>query len=128
MCVEWIHGDFHSQLFHHSSQINPPTTFFNSLLFPLSSYLVSMKSTAYLTLIMTVNWIFEIISFYNDTTSTFFDIINALQGVFIFFIFLCLPRPLKMIKHWWRDRGSFQVIVEEKPPRSNDIQLNILRQ
>lgn len=104
--------------------INPPTIFIFSLL-----YLVSMKSTAYLTLIMTVNWIFEIISFYNETSSTFFDIINALQGIFIFFIFVCLPRPRKFIKYWWKDRGSFQVVSTiEKAQNSNEIQMSILKQ
>ncbi|XP_070491185.1 probable G-protein coupled receptor Mth-like 14 [Chironomus tepperi] len=84
-----------------------------------------MKSTAYLTLIMTVNWIFEIISFYNETSSTLFDIINALQGLLIFFIFVCLPRPMKLIKHWWKDRGSFEVI-SQKP--LNEIQMTSLKQ
>jgi hypothetical protein len=82
-----------------------------------------MKSTAYLTLIMTVNWIFEIISFYNETSSTLFDIINALQGVFIFFIFVCLPRPMTLIKHWWKDRGSFQVLPDK---HLNEIQMTSL--
>lgn len=76
-----------------------------------------MKSTAFLTIIMAVNWIFEIISFYAETSGTFFDIINALQGVLIFLVFVCLPRPLELIKqhlrHFWRDRGSFQVLPDD---------------
>src|SRR5690349_16208893 len=74
----------------------------------------SMKSTAFLTIIMTINWIFEIISFYAEASSTLFDIINALQGVLIFLMFVCLPRPLKLIREWWKDRGSFQVIPDDK--------------
>lgn len=88
----------------------------------------SMKSTAFLTIIMTINWIFEIISFYAETSSTIFDIINALQGVLIFLMFVCLPRPMKLIKHWWSDRGSFQVLRDSdslaKP--TNDIQMTSL--
>lgn len=110
--------------------INPPTFFnFSYFLHLTLLLLVSMKSTAYLTLIMTVNWIFEIISFYNETSSTFFDIINALQGVFIFFIFVCLPRPRNFLKYWWKDRGSFQIVPMEKPPsNNNEIQMRILKQ
>lgn len=86
-----------------------------------------MKSTAYLTIIMTINWIFEIISFYNETSSTLFDIINALQGVLIFLMFVCMPRPLRLIESWWKDRGSFQVL-DNKPSNSNDIQMTSLCQ
>lgn len=91
----------------------------------LLAHCFSMKSTAFLTIIMTINWIFEIISFYAETSSTIFDIINALQGVLIFLMFVCLPRPMKLIKHWWNDRGSFQVLRDSdslaKP--TNDIQM-----
>jgi len=78
-----------------------------------------MKSTAYLTIIMTINWIFEIISFYNETSFMFFDIMNALQGVWIFIMFVCLPRPMKLIKGWWKDRGSFKVLTT-----SEDVPMN----
>lgn len=84
-----------------------------------------MKSTAFLTIIMTINWIFEIISFYNETSSTLFDIINALQGVLIFLMFVCLPQNLKLVGKWWNDRGSFQVLDDfERSP--NDIQMTSL--
>lgn len=86
----------------------------------------SMKSTAFLTIIMTINWIFEIISFYAETSSTLFDIINALQGVLIFLMFVCLPRPLKLIGKWWNDRGSFQVLDNNFEKPSNDIQMTAL--
>ncbi|CRK89467.1 CLUMA_CG003206, isoform A [Clunio marinus] len=86
-----------------------------------------MKSTAFLTIIMTINWIFEIISFYNETSSTLFDIINALQGVLIFLMFVCLPRPLKLIGQWWNDRGSFQVLDNNfEKQTSDDIQMTTL--
>lgn len=71
------------------------------------------RSTAYLYIIMTVNWIFEIISFYihtSDASLVLFDILNALQGIVIFIIFVSLPQPLGVIKRWWRDRGSFEVV------------------
>lgn len=120
--------------------INPPTSedYFKFLIifFTLPSSF-SMKSTAYLTLIMTINWIFEIISFYNETSSTFFDIINALQGIFIFFMFICLPRPMKFIKYWWKDRGSILLdsssdtrakATTTKTQNNNEIQMSLLKQ
>lgn len=96
-----------------------------------SLYDSRMKSTAFLTTIMTINWIFEIISFYVDAPSTMFDIVNALQGVFIFLMFVCTPRPLELIKRWWKDRGSFKVLDnnnqqdDRRRPR-NDIQMTSL--
>lgn len=78
---------------------------------------------------MTINWIFEIISFYNETSSTLFDIINALQGVLIFLMFVCLPRPMKLIEKWWNDRGIYQVVNDdniEKSSSPNDIQMTSL--
>lgn len=70
----------------------------------------SARSTAYLYLIMTINWIFEIISFYTHAPSSsslvLFDVLNALQGVVIFIIFLCLPRPKLIITRWWKSQGS----------------------
>lgn len=97
-------------------------------LFSLSLFLdCSMKSTAFLTIIMTINWIFEIISFYAEASSTLFDIVNALQGVLIFLMFVCLPRPMKLIQEWWKDRGSFEVLPDEsnsaKSPNEGDIQM-----
>lgn len=94
----------------------------------VSNFHFRMISTAFLTIIMTINWIFEIISFYNETSADLFDIFNALQGVFIFLMFVCLPRPLKLIESWWKDRGSFRVLDDEssftKSP--NDIQMTSL--
>ncbi|XP_031631586.1 probable G-protein coupled receptor Mth-like 14 [Contarinia nasturtii] len=39
----------------------------------------------------------------------FFDVLIALQGVFIFIIFVCLPKPLKMIKRWWIAKGTLDI-------------------
>lgn len=76
---------------------------------------------------MTINWIFEIISFYNETSSTMFDIINALQGVLIFLMFVCLPRPMKLIQAWYKDRGSFEVLPDNDLRGShNKIQMTML--
>lgn len=36
----------------------------------------------------------------------FFDILIALQGVFILMIFICSPQPLKIIKRWWVATGT----------------------
>lgn len=48
-----------------------------------------------------------------DTISPFaiFDIFIALQGLFIFIIFVCSPKPLWMIKRWWISSGSLDVVV-----------------
>jgi hypothetical protein len=86
-----------------------------------------MKSTAFLTIIMTINWIFEIISFYTETSGVFFDIINALQGVLIFLVFVCLPRQLEFVRQWWKDRGSFQVLPDDSAQKApSDIQMKSL--
>lgn len=39
----------------------------------------------------------------------FFDVLIALQGVFIFIIFICSPKPLRIIKRWWIATGSLDV-------------------
>lgn len=46
-----------------------------------------------------------------DTISpfAFFDILIALQGVFIFIIFVCSSTPLWIIKRWWIASGSLDV-------------------
>lgn len=76
----------------------------------------SARSTAYLFIIMTMNWVFEIISFYITSTTTveLFDILNALQGINIFIIFVSLPRPLHIIKRWWSDRGEWDTTEMEQ--------------
>lgn len=92
-----------------------------SLFFPSIFY--SARSTAYLYLIMTINWIFEIISFYTQTPSSsslvLFDVLNALQGVVIFIIFLCLPRPKRIITRWWKSQGSLDCNTTEMEVLNN---------
>lgn len=63
-----------------------------------------------------MNWVFEIISFYITSTTTveLFDILNALQGINIFIIFVSLPRPLHIIKRWWSDRGEWNTTEMEQ--------------
>lgn len=39
----------------------------------------------------------------------FFDVLIALQGVIIFILFVCLPRPMRIIKRWWIESGSLDV-------------------
>lgn len=65
---------------------------------------------------MAMNWLFEIISFYVSSSSSveLFDILNALQGIVIFIIFVSLPRPLHIIKHWWSDRGELNTTEMEQ--------------
>lgn len=48
-----------------------------------------------------------------DTISPFaiFDIFIALQGLFIFIIFVCSPKPLWMIKSWWISSGSLDLVA-----------------
>lgn len=38
----------------------------------------------------------------------FFDVLIALQGVFIFIIFICSPKPLKIVKRWWVANGVYK--------------------
>lgn len=51
---------------------------------------------------MTITWLCEILSFYFTSAHLspilFLDIINALQGVFIFLLFVCLPQPFSLIR------------------------------
>lgn len=75
---------------------------------------------------MAINWIFEIISFYvqgSESSLVLFDIINALQGILIFLIFVYLPYPRNIIIKWWKDRGSLEICETElevlKQPNNN---------
>lgn len=73
---------------------------------------------------MTINWIFEIISFYIETQLVIFDVLNALQGLTIFLIFVCLPRPLRLIKRWWKHRGSYEVPRNNRDGHNNSVNMN----
>lgn len=39
----------------------------------------------------------------------FFDVLIALQGVFILIIFICSPKPMRIIRRWWVAGGSLDV-------------------
>lgn len=53
----------------------------------------------------------------------FFDVLIALQGVIIFIVFVCLPRPMRIIKRWWVAGGSFDVAAyAELELRQNNLQ------
>jgi hypothetical protein len=52
----------------------------------------------------------ELITYFSGAGAiTLLDAFNSLQGVFIFFVFVCLPRPRKLIKKWWINRGSIDL-------------------
>ncbi|XP_059622706.1 probable G-protein coupled receptor Mth-like 14 [Phlebotomus argentipes] len=79
----------------------------------------SAKATFYMYCIQAICFIFEIISFYANGNNIIlmFDTINALQGLLILTIFICFPHTLKIIKMWWKDRGS-HVISESSGAES----------
>lgn len=61
---------------------------------------------------LTVSYINAAITPADTTTMSpfaFFDILIASQGVFIFMIFICSPKPLKIVKRWWVASGSLDV-------------------
>lgn len=39
----------------------------------------------------------------------FVEVLVALQGVLIFILFVCLPKPLRVVKRWWIESGSFDI-------------------
>lgn len=43
------------------------------------------------------------------TPFSLIEIFIALQGVFIFIIFVCLPKPSRIVKRWWVAGGSLEV-------------------
>lgn len=53
----------------------------------------------------------------------FIEVFIALQGVFIFIIFVCLPKPLRVVKRWWVASGSLNVAafteLETLKPNNN---------
>lgn len=77
----------------------------------------SARATCILFAIQSVCFISELITFYvTNEESIFFELINAMQGVFILLLFILMPKPLLIIRQWWSgDRGS--LIVEQQPPR-----------
>ena len=80
---------------------------------------------------MAINWIFEIISFYVQTAEIsfdIFDILNGLQGLVIFTIFVTLKKPFTIIKRWYKDSGSLDVReAENEANRINETEMQPLR-
>ncbi|XP_055692388.1 probable G-protein coupled receptor Mth-like 14 [Lutzomyia longipalpis] len=97
-----------------------PDTHFTKLCTKEMEYVKqSAKATFYMYCIQAICFIFEIISFYANGNNIIlmFDTINALQGLLILTIFVCFPHTLKIIKSWWKDRGS-HVVTEANPAES----------
>lgn len=71
---------------------------------------------------MSICMVIEIITSHLNATMTetdstlspfaFFDILIALQGLFIFIIFICSKNSLRIIRRWWVNTGSLDVITE----------------
>lgn len=76
----------------------------------------SARATCILFAIQSVCFISELITFYvTNEESIFFELINAMQGVFILLLFILMPKPLMILRQWWSgDRGS---LVVEQPQR-----------
>lgn len=75
------------------------------------------RSVAILFGLMIVCMSVEMISSFINSTSdksaasplAFIEVLIALQGVFIFIIFICLPKPFRVLKRWWVSKGSLDV-------------------
>lgn len=65
---------------------------------------------------MCITWTCEILSFFFTSSVAspivFFDIINALQGVFIFMLFVLLPKPWSIIKEYFKQKYTEKVMLE----------------
>lgn len=80
-------------------------------------HLFSAKSVAFLFGVMSICMLIEMLTSRLNTAIAsndmspfaFFDVLIALQGVFIFIIFVCSPSPLRIIKRWWIDTGSLDI-------------------
>lgn len=59
------------------------------------------------------------------TPFSLIEIFIALQGVFIFIIFVCLPKPSRVVKRWWVAGGSFDVTssteIQTLKPNNNGM-------
>ncbi|XP_030386382.1 probable G-protein coupled receptor Mth-like 14 [Scaptodrosophila lebanonensis] len=70
------------------------------------------KCICLLGIIMIVTWLLEMTTFYSKGKEGYLllcDMINGLQGVFIFLIFLVVRRRRTVILRWWYDRGSHNI-------------------
>lgn len=70
---------------------------------------------------MSICTIFEIISFFCNSHDRLqiVDILIALQGVVIIIIFVCLKRPMNIIKRWWVEKGSLDLNIIEMEMLNN---------
>lgn len=66
------------------------------------------------------------ISFYTENNSSiFFELLNALQGVFILVLFVMFPKPMQIIRQCWAgDQGSLVVEQPHRPLRREEVPLN----
>ena len=62
--------------------------------------------TAYLFLIMALVWIMAGVTYYvKREIPILFNILFALQGILIFLIFICLPKPYQTVKQYFTNRN-----------------------
>ncbi|XP_065077854.1 probable G-protein coupled receptor Mth-like 14 [Ochlerotatus camptorhynchus] len=60
------------------------------------------KYTALLFMVMSGVWTITIATYYSTRTiPILYDILFGLQGILIFIIFICLPRPFRTVKAWF---------------------------
>lgn len=63
------------------------------------------KYTALLFMVMSGVWVITIATYYTTRTiPILYDILFGLQGILIFIIFICLPRPFRTVKAWFQKR------------------------
>lgn len=63
------------------------------------------KYTAMLFMVMAGVWVITIATYYTTRTiPILYDILFGLQGILIFIIFICLPRPFRTVKAWFQKR------------------------
>ncbi|XP_055594489.1 probable G-protein coupled receptor Mth-like 14 [Uranotaenia lowii] len=64
------------------------------------------KYTAMLFIVMAGVWTITIATYYSTKMiPILFDILFGLQGILIFIIFICLPRPFRTVKAWFQKNG-----------------------
>ncbi|XP_058464290.1 probable G-protein coupled receptor Mth-like 14 [Malaya genurostris] len=64
------------------------------------------KYTAMLFVVMAGVWSITIGTYYSTRTiPILYDILFGLQGILIFIIFICLPRPFRTVKAWFQQKG-----------------------
>lgn len=87
---------------------------------PLSLFYVRAQSVSFLFALMSICMCIEMVTSHinssittNDATAmspfAFFDVLIALQGVYLCIIFVCAPKPLRIIRRWWISNGSLDV-------------------